>query len=70
MSDDDTIKISLEEVVRRVESEGSGSDWERIDALTDEEITEAVRQDPDQEILTREWFRKARLVIPGEKTEV
>lgn len=66
MSDKGTIRKSLEEIVRKVESEGSGTDWDRVDALTDEEITEAVRQDPDQEILTQEWFDRARLVIPGD----
>lgn len=67
MSEESTVKMSLEEVVRRLESGITSSDWERVDALTDEEITKAVREDPDQEILTEDWFERARLVIPGEK---
>lgn len=67
MSENGIVKKSAEEIVRKVESEGSGVDWERVDNLTDEEIEQAVREDPDQELLTREWFRRAKLVIPGEK---
>lgn len=58
--------MSLEVVVRQVESSGSGSDWERVDALTDEEIEAEIDEDPDAERLTEDWFRRARLVIPGE----
>ncbi|MCS3672833.1 hypothetical protein GGP66_000237 [Salinibacter ruber] len=67
MNDDTVVRMSLEEAVRRYESGESSSDWERVDGLTDEEITQAVREDPDQEILDEEWFRRATLVIPGEK---
>ncbi|MCS4086145.1 hypothetical protein GGQ10_000944 [Salinibacter ruber] len=67
MNDDTIVRMSLEEAVRRYESGESSSDWERVDALTDEEITQAVREDSDQEILDEEWFRGVTLVIPGEK---
>lgn len=67
MKDGGIIRKSLEEVVRKVESEGSGSDWDRVDALTDEEIEQAVAEDPDAELLTDDWFRRAKLVIPGDK---
>ncbi len=69
MSEGDTVRMSLEEAVRRFEPGESSSDWERVDNLTDEEITQAVREDPDQQILTEEWFEKATLVISGEKEE-
>ena len=66
MSNDSTIRMSLEEAVRRYESGETRTDWERVDALTDEEITRTVREDPDQKLLTEDWFRRATLVVPGE----
>jgi hypothetical protein len=67
MSDNGNIRKLPEEVVRKVESEGSGSDWDRVDALTDEEIEQAVAKDPDAELLSEEGFKRAKLVIPGDK---
>jgi hypothetical protein len=67
MNENDIVRKSLEEIVREVESSGSGSDWKRVDALTDEEIERAVLEDPDAELLSDDWFRRARLVVPGEK---
>ena len=47
------------------------TDWERVDALTDEEIEQAVAEDPDAEVLDAEWFRTAELVVPSaEKTRI
>ena len=47
------------------------TDWERVDALTDEEIEQAVAEDPDAELLDAEWFRTAELVVPSaEKTRI
>ena len=47
------------------------TDYERIDRLTDEEIEDAVREDPDApELLNREWFETAELVVPGEKKRI
>lgn len=68
MSENGIVRKSAEEIVRKIESEGSGVDWDRVDSLTDEEIERAVAEDPDAELLTRDWFRRAKLVIPGKKT--
>lgn len=68
MSENGIVRKSAEEIVRKIESEGSGVDWDRVDSLTDEEIERAVAEDPDAELLTRDWFRRAKLVIPGEDT--
>lgn len=59
-------------VVRKLgDTEGDRTDWERVDALTDEEIEQAVREDPDAELLDAEWFRTAELVVPSsEKTRI
>jgi len=43
-------------------------DWRASDALTDEDIAAAVRDDPDAApLLGDEWFDKARLVTPPPK---
>jgi hypothetical protein len=40
-------------------------DWERFDAITDEEIEAAVRDDPDAPpIVDDDWFAAATLVMP------
>jgi uncharacterized protein (DUF4415 family) len=47
------------------------TDWARVDALTDEEIEEAVRNDPDAPpIVDEEWFAKATLVMPEKKVPI
>ena len=59
-------------VVRELgDTEDDRTDWERVDALTDEEIEQAVAEDPDAELLDAEWFRTAELVVPSaEKTRI
>jgi uncharacterized protein (DUF4415 family) len=42
------------------------TDWARVDALTDKEIEEAVRNDPDAVPLDVDWS-EAVLVIPPKK---
>ena len=47
------------------------TDWARVDALTDEEIEESVRNDPDAPpIVDEEWFRTATLVLPQPKEQI
>jgi hypothetical protein len=44
------------------------TDWERVDALTEEEIERAIANDPDAApILDAEWFRKATRREPGDR---
>lgn len=45
------------------------TDWARVDALTDEEIQEAVRNDPDAVPLDIDWS-EAVLVIPPKKKAI
>jgi uncharacterized protein (DUF4415 family) len=45
------------------------TDWAVVDALTDEEIEEAVRNDPDAVPLDFDWS-KAVLVIPPKKKAI
>jgi uncharacterized protein (DUF4415 family) len=47
------------------------TDWARVDALTDEDIEQAVAADPDAApILDEEWFRNARRIEPENKIPV
>jgi uncharacterized protein (DUF4415 family) len=47
------------------------TDWSRVDALTDRQIKNAVRSDPDAApILDKKWFAKAKLVMPERKVPV
>jgi hypothetical protein len=41
------------------------TDWERLLTMTDEEIEQAVADDPDQVLLDEEWFAQAALVDPS-----
>lgn len=46
------------------------TDWDRMDAQTDEDIERAVKDDPDAAPLVDEkWFETAELVMPGEGKE-
>ena len=45
------------------------TDWARVDALTDKEIEEAARNDPDAVPLDVDWS-KAVLVIPPKKKAI
>lgn len=41
----------------------SRTDWDRIRELSDEEIREAVEEDPEQAVLDEKWFEMAQLVV-------
>lgn len=45
------------------------TDWARVDSLTDKEIADAVRDDPDAVPLDVDWS-KAVLVIPPKKKAI
>lgn len=61
MSEKNIVRKTAEEI----EQMESRTDWERVDALTDEEIEAAVAEDPDAELLDAEWFERAELVVPS-----
>jgi uncharacterized protein (DUF4415 family) len=52
-----------------LERRASRTDWARVDALTDEEIAEAVRGDPDAVPLDFDWS-EAVLVVPPKKKAI
>lgn len=43
------------------------TDWDRVRALTDEEIEAAVGRDPDAEFWTEDDWAEAELVVPKRK---
>jgi hypothetical protein len=46
--------------------EPGGTDWARVDALTDEDIDRAIADDPDAApAMDEEWFRNAEVSIPA-----
>jgi uncharacterized protein (DUF4415 family) len=52
-------------------SERPQTDWARVDALTDEDIEAAIRDDPDAAPeLDAEWFAGATLVMPKPKEQI
>jgi hypothetical protein len=54
MSENGIVRKPAEEIARQIESDGSGVDWDRVDNLTDADIEQAVREDPEQELLTED----------------
>lgn len=46
------------------------TDWERLRAMTDEDIARAVADDPDTMLLDDEWFKNAKWVMPQNKKMV
>ncbi len=47
------------------------TDWTAFDAITDEEIAAAIRDDPDvAPELDEAWFRAATLVMPRPKEQI
>ena len=46
------------------------TDWKRVRALTDAEIVSVVRSDPDTELLTKDFWKKAKLETPETKVAI
>ncbi len=42
----------------------SGTDWARLRAMTDEEIEEGARSDPDALSTDEEFWKDAKIVLP------
>jgi uncharacterized protein (DUF4415 family) len=53
----------------RLECKRGKTDWDRIDALTDEDIDRAIAEDPDAAPLDIDWS-KAEIVYPPKKQAV
>jgi uncharacterized protein (DUF4415 family) len=61
---------SVEDILKDVKAGKTLTDWARVDALTDEDITEAMRTDPDwAEFMDVDWS-KATIVYPVKKAAI
>jgi uncharacterized protein (DUF4415 family) len=71
MSEENITRVTIEELrAKRARGEKSRTDWARVDALTDEEITEAMRTDPDwADLMDIDWS-KAVVVYPVKKEAI
>jgi uncharacterized protein (DUF4415 family) len=49
--------------------EDDRTDWQRVDALTEDELRQAIRDDPDAFEPGVEWIRKAAVPHPAEAKE-
>lgn len=45
------------------------TDWQRVDALTEEELEAAIASDPDTEELVPGWLERAKLLRPPQPKE-
>lgn len=71
MSEENITRVTLDEILaRRARGEKSKTDWARVDALTDEDIERAMRDDPDwQDLMDIDWS-KAEIVLPQKKKAI
>lgn len=71
MSKENITRVTREDLLRkRAAGEKSRTDWARVDAMTDEDIVAAMRDDPDwQDLIDIDWS-KAVAVIPQQKTAI
>jgi uncharacterized protein (DUF4415 family) len=55
----------------KIPTQNSQTDWVRVDAMTDEDIEAAIRDDPDAPpIVDDDWFASATLVMPKAKEQI
>lgn len=70
MSKENIVRYTAEEIREMVARGEDRTDWARVDALTDEDIERAMRDDPDwQDLMDIDWS-KAVLVIPQKKKAI
>ncbi len=70
MSKENIVSYSIEEIRDRIARGESRTDWSRVDAMTDDEISALRRDDPDwMELGDFDWS-KATLVIPVPKDAI
>jgi len=65
MSEQRIVRKSLEEIKQDLISGKDRTDWDRVGALTDEEIERMVREDPDAVLVDDDWFQTTELVVPS-----
>lgn len=71
MSNNSFTRITLEEIrAKRARGEKSETDWARVDAMTDEDIERATRDDPDWAGFDDIDWSKAEVVFPTAKQSI
>lgn len=70
MSKENTVSYTIEEIEAMIARGEGKTDWARVDAMTDEDIERAMRDDPDwQDFMDIDWS-KAKMVIPDRKKAI
>jgi uncharacterized protein (DUF4415 family) len=70
MSKENIVRYTIEEIEAMIARGESQTDWARVEALTDEDIKRAMRDDPDwKDFMDIDWS-KAKMVIPDRKKAI
>lgn len=70
MSKENIVRYTIEEIEAMIARGEDKTDWARVDAMTDEDIERAMRDDPDwKDFMDIDWS-KARMVIPDKKKAI
>lgn len=70
MSKENIVRYTIKEIKEKIARGESKTDWARVDAMTDEDIERAMRDDPDwQDFIDIDWS-KAVMVIPQKKKAI
>ncbi len=72
MNDKKIIRYTEEELEqRRKQGKDTGTDWDRVNSLSDEDIKKAIEEDPDAApILDETFWENAHIVQPAKKVDV
>lgn len=71
MSEENITRVTLDEILaKRSRGVKSHTYWARVDAMSDEDIERAMRDDPDwKDLMDIDWS-KAEIVIPQQKKAI
>jgi uncharacterized protein (DUF4415 family) len=65
MSEERIVRFTRDEI-----PEDGGTDWERLRAMTEEEIEQNALEDPDNPPLTEDEIARLELVLPEDRVKV
>jgi uncharacterized protein (DUF4415 family) len=69
--DGDIVSYTVEELEQMRARGESGTDWARVDAMTEAELEAAIASDPDWADIPRDWYKHATLCYPeGTKAQI
>lgn len=70
MSKENIVRYTIEEIEAMIARGEDKTDWARVNAMADEDIERAMRDDPDwQDYMDIDWS-KAKMVIPDRKKAI